>query len=620
MHRQAHPRDGCIFQALNHKKVFIRHSDFFCVMMITGFSDKIFPSTGNKGGDIDFRIIDFIHTGIVLIGKDFRVLMINGIARELLGEPPSKDMDKITCHILLHQRQDPCPECPIISGGSLISVQRPLTIKRGGGADRFLKEHFCTWEENYIITLNDVTREILALRKTDLARKELQAKNILVERHRREALEEKKRLNDLLDLLPESLVLVNNSFRIERKNRAAGENLPAGETTSCFELFGKDSPCNGCPAKDGFQKADGKKTSHLVAGRYFTEEVIKSPDGNGGLLLFRDTTRQIQLIEKIREQQDTITRKNDILSSLVSFQGMTQTENDPKVVIDFFVDVFMPVCKTSVLAVVINDIRPGSLWFSTQRGFSDAQISAMTKACLSNRGGKCLTAEFNELICFTEGIREIEIHGGDGRRVGLAFITNFVNKEDENLIQLFFEPLGAYVHNRLLMRQLEERANTDPLTGLYNRGYLDGVLLEEKKKYVEYEIPYAIVAADVNRLKQANDEYGHEAGDKLILTVAQKLKSAIREADCVARTGGDEFIILLANTTHASAQEVVKRFAETVFKDTVMDVGNGQKFPVTVSFGASGVDFVGPDELLKDADRRMYESKQTYYESHKRYR
>jgi diguanylate cyclase (GGDEF)-like protein len=170
------------------------------------------------------------------------------------------------------------------------------------------------------------------------------------------------------------------------------------------------------------------------------------------------------------------------------------------------------------------------------------------------------------------------------------------------------------------MRQLEERANTDPLTGLYNRGYFDIVLSEEKKKYEEYNIPFAVVAADVNRLKQANDEYGHEAGDLLILTVARKLNSAIRETDCVARIGGDEFVLLLANTTHEMAQAVVQRFTGTLFKEVTIDVRDGKRFPVTVSFGASGVDVVAPEELLNDADRRMYEAKEFYYQSHMRYR
>jgi diguanylate cyclase (GGDEF)-like protein len=589
-------------------------------MAISGFSDSEPPDGCIEEDENTLQALEYVHTGIVLIDRGFRILKVNQAARELLGTLLSDAPEGVTCHFLLQQQTETCVECPIASGRHLVTAHRSLSIKRGTGSDRFFKERFCAWGENYLITLNDVTREIVTLRKTDLARKELQAKNILVERHRREASEEKKRLNSLLDLLPDALVLVNDSYRIDRKNRAADESFPTADTSTCFGLFGRDDPCEGCPAREGFQSASGKKTNHLVAGQYFTEEIIKSPDDDGGLLLFRNTTRQIQLIEKIREQQETITRKNEILSSLVRFQAMTQTESNPKIVTDFFLDVFIPICNASAASVIINDIRPGSLWFTAQRGFEDSQMSMLTRAFLSSRDGDYQADSFLTAERLAEDFRQIDILGGDGRRVGLAFIVNIANKEDEGLIKLFFEPVGAYIHNRLLMRELEERANTDPLTGLYNRGYLDAVLLAEKKKYDEYDIPFAVVAADVNHLKQANDEYGHEVGDQLILSVARKLKAAIRETDCVARTGGDEFVVLLANTTHNTAQEVVSRFMGTLFKEVTIDVGNGKRFPVTVSFGASGVDVVAVEELLKDADRRMYEAKEFYYESHKRYR
>jgi diguanylate cyclase (GGDEF)-like protein len=589
-------------------------------MAISGFIDSELPDGCIEADESSLQVLEYIHTGIVLIDRGFRIRKANFAAGELLGVLLTEAPEGVTCHELLQKQTGPCADCPIASRWHPGSAHRSLCIKRGGGSDRFLKEHFCAWGDNYLITLNDVTREILTLRKTDLARKELQAKNIIVERHRREASEEKKRLNSLLDLLPEALVLVNDSYHIYRKNRAAGQSFPYPDTRTCFGLFGRDEPCEGCPARDGFQNATGKKTNHFVAGAYLTEEVIKSPDDDGGLLLFSNTTRQIQLIEKIREQQETITRKNEILSSLVGFQAMTQTESDSKNVIDFFLDVFIPVSNAAAVSVIINDIRPGSLWFTAQKGFSASQMSVLTRACLSTRDRDLLTGSFPMDDWLSKDFRQIDIRGGDGRRVGLAFIVNIANKEDEGLIKLFFEPLGAYIHNRLLMRQLEERANTDPLTGLYNRGYFDVVLSEEKKKHEEYNIPFAVVAADVNRLKQANDEYGHEAGDQLILTVARKLKSAIREGDCLARTGGDEFMLLLSNTTHDAAQKVVNRFVGALFSDAAIDVGDEKRFPVSVSFGACGVDVVLFEELLKEADRRMYEAKETYYENQKRYR
>ncbi|MCK5543936.1 MAG: GGDEF domain-containing protein, partial [Desulfobulbaceae bacterium] len=182
------------------------------------------------------------------------------------------------------------------------------------------------------------------------------------------------------------------------------------------------------------------------------------------------------------------------------------------------------------------------------------------------------------------------------------------------------EPFGAYVHNKLLMRKLEEKANTDPMTGLYNRGYLDQAIKEETEKLKKFNIQYSIVMADVNRLKKANDDYGHEAGDNLILTVADLLEKEVRPMDVVARTGGDEFLILLADCNNEGANNFINRLTKKTFHEVSIEVGKNERFPVTVSFGAAGTDKYKPEELIKEADRTMYENKEAFYAKNKNLR
>lgn len=563
---------------------------------------------------------DAIQTPVIVTDQNFRIRVINRAAREQLGLTSASLFPGMACYDLLQRRESPCRDCPIESRQSLSSARRSMSIQKQTGEDVFVWEHFSAWGGDIVLTLCDVTREIRMLRKTELARKELQAKKILLERHRQKASAGKEQLDRLLDHLPDALVVTDGDFCIGRKNKAAVDMLPEGGATTCFGLFGNDQPCEACPAREGFDAGDGQKTNHYVSGQYFTEDIIKSPHGDGGLLLFRNTTRQIHLIEKIREQQETITRKNDILSSLVRFETMMEKEKSPQVVAKTLLDIFLPIYNAAAASVVFHDIRPGSLWFTAQKGFSEEQMTVITRACLSVRSGGLEDNTDLKNDMSGRDLRRIDIMGGDGKRVGFAFLADPCNGDNDDLIPLFFEPVGAYIHNRLLMRQLEERANTDPMTGLYNRSYLDAVLEEEKKKFETYDIPHAVVVADVNRLKQANDQYGHDAGDRLILTVAERLSSALRETDCVARTGGDEFVLVLANVTQAAAERVVARLTGSVFKDVTMDTGHGDTFPVTVSFGAAGTDRVGVDDLLKEADRRMYEAKACYYQTHTRYR
>ena len=344
------------------------------------------------------------------------------------------------------------------------------------------------------------------------------------------------------------------------------------------------------------------------------------PEDNRGLLLFSDTTRQIQLIEKIREQQETITRKNEILSSLVKLQTKMHKSINMRDVIEFFLDVFMPICKTQSAAFILNDIRKSSVWLTVARGLDGPKIDKLTGAYLSREVQSDNHREIPPDFLPWKKTGQLSLMGGVHRRVGLILYQLEADLQEGELLHLFSEPMGAFIHNKLLMRQLEEKANTDPLTGLYNRGYMDDALSAEKEKHHKYGLHYAVLVADVNQLKKANDVHGHEAGDRLILTVSEHLKSAVRDTDIVARTGGDEFLILLTDTDQKGAFSLLDRLKEKSFHNTGIPVGGNKKFPVSISLGAAGTDKTHPDDLIKTADQRMYEAKEAYYKNKERYR
>jgi diguanylate cyclase (GGDEF)-like protein len=168
------------------------------------------------------------------------------------------------------------------------------------------------------------------------------------------------------------------------------------------------------------------------------------------------------------------------------------------------------------------------------------------------------------------------------------------------------------MHNQILLRLLKERADTDSLTGLYNRRYLQKAMDEEKIKYEKYGIHYSVVVIDINGLKYVNDRFGHEAGDHMIFSVARNLKGFSRETDVVARTGGDEFIVLLTNTDDKGALKYSEKLRH-MFDEIYFDINNTEKLSVTVSAGAASTSTSLPDDLIKLADRLMYESKREFY-------
>ena len=563
--------------------------------------------------------LNAVQTAVVIVDSRGGVLFVNTATKRLLGHDARFSHEGLTCHQLIHGHETPCNGC-LLRPSPLPVGPKSHAIRNQSGRELFLKEELFRFPEYNMLIFFDITREITALRKLDLTHKELKAKTILLERRRCVASEEKSRIQRIFDQLPDAFVQIDNDYTICCRNEAVSRILPLASGESCYSLLGKESPCPECPAKEGFEHAGGRKVSHQVEGRYLTEHIVQCSDEEGVVLSFSDTTRQIQLIERIREQQETITRKNDILSNLVGLQTRMQKASVSNEMIDYFLDIFLPVCRAKEALVIIDDLRPGCVWLVVHRGVGELQMTQILRNYLSRKVQSLERRKISEELLPWEKTCQLELIGGNGRKVGMILFPESDTGGEGDLIQLFSEPFGAFVHNQLLLRQLEERANTDPLTGLYNRGYMDEAMAAEKRKSDAFDISYSVIMVDVNRLKQANDSYGHEAGDRLILCVGERLSTEVRKTDLVARIGGDEFLILLPDTTEEGALLLVERFQKHVFKDLSIEVGDAGTFPVMVSLGAAGSDRVPHDALVRTADRRMYEAKETYYENHTRYR
>ena len=154
-------------------------------------------------------------------------------------------------------------------------------------------------------------------------------------------------------------------------------------------------------------------------------------------------------------------------------------------------------------------------------------------------------------------------------------------------------------------RDLESLANTDPLTGLANRRYLEDQLRQALALHKRYETPFALLALDVDGLKRLNDSAGHQAGDRALVQVATAMRRTVRTTDTAARVGGDEFCVLATNQTAAAAEPLAQRIADAVEAET------GDEAPVGVSIGVVSCPEHGDDvdALLDVADQAMYRAK-----------
>ncbi len=142
----------------------------------------------------------------------------------------------------------------------------------------------------------------------------------------------------------------------------------------------------------------------------------------------------------------------------------------------------------------------------------------------------------------------------------------------------------------------------DSLTGLYNRLYME---MEMKRLNTKRQLPISIILADLNGLKLVNDSYGHAAGDKMLEKVAAILKKTCRKEDIIARWGGDEFIILLPQTSKQKAEVLCDRINENCSKVYLKDI------PVSLALGSSTKQegAIEIEDLFKKAEDNMYRHK-----------
>ena len=156
-----------------------------------------------------------------------------------------------------------------------------------------------------------------------------------------------------------------------------------------------------------------------------------------------------------------------------------------------------------------------------------------------------------------------------------------------------------------------ELALTDPLTGLYDRAYLDRHLDELIRRVNQDGVTAALLMIDIDHFKRVNDTHGHDAGDDVLRELAARTLNSVRSVDLVARQGGEEFVVVMPETDLAIAASVAERLRVAVAREAFTVKADGQKLTVTISIGVTSAAAGGDDRerMLKRADIALYTAK-----------
>ncbi|MGB9667095.1 MAG: diguanylate cyclase [Candidatus Cryosericum sp.] len=178
-------------------------------------------------------------------------------------------------------------------------------------------------------------------------------------------------------------------------------------------------------------------------------------------------------------------------------------------------------------------------------------------------------------------------------------------RSDVRLLAPFTSGLALLIDNQQKTRQLHEQATHDGLTGFFNRRTMEEMIPQEVRRAARYHRDLSLIMLDLDGFKAVNDTLGHEEGDRLLRVFSGCIRKMLRASDLVFRYGGDEFLLLLPETSRDGAEQLVARMQTVTCPELITTLGR-----VTFSAGiANYVTDSSAEDLVKLADDRLYQSK-----------
>jgi diguanylate cyclase (GGDEF)-like protein len=222
-------------------------------------------------------------------------------------------------------------------------------------------------------------------------------------------------------------------------------------------------------------------------------------------------------------------------------------------------------------------------------------------------------------VAIREGASVVPLRLGN-RPLGIIYLDRRTNYDrDRELLEIFASQAAAAIQNSILC----DIATTDALTGVYVRAFAVQQLYRTIKQSIRRGASVSLLMIDMDRFKEVNDRYGHQAGDQALRCVGDVLRSAVRETDVVGRYGGDEFMVVLPDTPAAGALTVAERILQRAVGMSVKVDGKDVLLHLSVGVGAleTSVEDAGQlsaeadeveragEELIALADRALYAAK-----------
>lgn len=204
-----------------------------------------------------------------------------------------------------------------------------------------------------------------------------------------------------------------------------------------------------------------------------------------------------------------------------------------------------------------------------------------------------------------------------GKGIGVVNVyskqKHIYSANEITLLSTLANQIALTLENALLFEEMETKATTDRLTGLYNHKHLHEVLSTEMRDAERFDRPLSLLLLDIDHFKNYNDCFGHQAGDSLLKEFAHILRESVRPDDCVGRYGGEEFAVILRDMPVTRAREVAERIRQAVERYPFFGRERQPLGAITVSVGIAQYPLHAGcmEEIVKKADEALYKGKFT---------
>ena len=358
-------------------------------------------------------------------------------------------------------------------------------------------------------------------------------------------------------------------------------------------------------------------------------EMNKSEDFN--IITGASASLICELIEEKKKRREETQRRLSNFEELYRFGLTLSSSQDLGEVNDTIVEFATKItnCPSGSLAVL--DEKTGEMVLCASKGFSSdfhmvkrwkLRPGGLTSHILNQKLPVVISdmekyKSFNNQLLLDEKIKSIIAAPltVEGRIIGILYVDDFIERkfssDDIYSLSLISTYAALAIERTKLLEDTKLMAITDGLTGLLNQKTFFQRLDEEIERAVRYNHPLSLITFDIDFFKNYNDSQGHLVGNEALVKISKSIKDQIRQIDIFARTGGEEFTLIIPETdkkeAHAFAERMRKSVEESTFKG---EEGQPEK-SLTISVGVAGLPSDSHDglDLMDKADQAMYEAK-----------